>query len=97
MPTIDEKGRELVARGWRQTSRKFRMLAKIPDGMTGMQALREADPRAADELEDRMNRQAADTFRRSHICKTLFPECFQEVDQPTFDAFRRAGGEGGHY
>lgn len=92
-PEQQEEGRRLVAEGWMQTSRKFRHVARVPPGMSPIEALRAVDPRAAADLEDRLQRWAADSFRRTHAQHPLVAENHRELDIGTFAAFRKAGGE----
>ena len=47
---------QLIARGATQISRKYQMVGVLPEGKTGLQCLRETDPQAAKELEQRMGR-----------------------------------------
>ena len=92
--TPEQKAQELLVQGYKQTSRKFRMLAKVPDGYTPIQALRRASPTEAKRVEEQFHRWASDAFMRLSN-KNAVPEfsyCYIEIDQETFDAFRRLGG-----
>lgn len=92
-PEQQEEGRRLVAEGWMQTSRKYRSVARVPPGMTAIEALRTVSPREAADLERRLEQWAADAFRRSHSKDPLVTENRLVLDIGTFAAFRKAGGE----
>lgn len=92
MPSPEETAKQLVEEGWMQTSSKYRMIARIPEGMTAFQALRAASPDEYAHLMTQFERRAADIFRRLNN-QSKFPECYRELDQETFLAFRKAGGE----
>lgn len=91
--TKEEEGAQLVKEGWKQTSRKYRMIARIPEGYTAIEALKESDPKAAEDLLRRLNQWAANSFRRLGRPSDKFKDCFRELDEETFKAFRKAGGE----
>lgn len=92
-----EDAQRLIDDGFYQVSRKFRLLAKLPTGKDGIQALIEGEteaykrtggtPRA--DLEIWAKRigpvQAADHYLSCHA-PTI------EVSRETFDAFRKLGG-----
>lgn len=83
----DDEIRELVFAGWKQVSRKYCMIARLPDGMTGKQALAQHDK----ELADRLPQSDAEGFymrvhaERDGLVKTLGPSAFIR--------FRKMGGE----
>lgn len=81
---------ELVRRGYKQTSRKNRTIAIIPEGMTAMEALATVEPDYTDRLRERMEREAADRFRRFHAQNHGLE---RKLDQEEFDVFRGVGGE----
>lgn len=58
-PTIDE----LLQQGVAQLSRKFRHVARLPPGMTGLEALRERAPNRYAEVMRRAEQWAADEYR----------------------------------
>lgn len=49
-PVLKEKAERLVSEGWEQISRKYRMLARLPPGLTGLEALREHDHKLVDRF-----------------------------------------------
>lgn len=59
---------DLLASGVEQLSRKYRLVARLPPGMTGLEALRERAPDRYHALTKRMaettERLAADEYRR---------------------------------
>lgn len=57
---------DLIAAGYQQVSRKHRLLARVPTGLTGLEALRTVDPFMADRMEKAVHDQAADYYRRVH-------------------------------
>lgn len=85
----DEAARVLVAEGYKQTSRKFRHVARLPRGKSGLEALKEADPEGYAHIMDNAERQAADTYRRIHA---RGPDKLS-LTVEGFEAFRKAGGE----
>ena len=54
---------DLLARGARQTSRKYRGVACLPRGMTGIEALKERSPEQYTRLLKDMESRAADMYR----------------------------------
>lgn len=79
----------LKAAGYHQVSRSYRILARLPAGKTGMQALREASEREwyaamteADATDQFLRVYAAGVDKRLHCT----------VDIRIFEAFRRLGG-----
>ncbi len=77
---------DLHARGAQQTSRKFRCVAWLPSGETGMQALERVAPNAAREIRQRIEDSCADTYRRMHAERDGNQ---QALDLRTFQAFKR--------
>jgi hypothetical protein len=57
---------ELIAGGFKQVSRKYRHLARLPPGKTGLEALAEVDPRLAAHFLARANESAEMMFLRVH-------------------------------
>lgn len=84
---VEEEMRRLVDEGYRQVSRKFRHVARLPDGMTGLEALRSVDPDLHDRMMQRMEEEAADHFRRVHASEQGL---WLTLTTEEFDAFRRA-------
>ena len=59
-----EEAKKLVSQGYRQISRKYRMVARVPFGMTGRQALDQVAPGV---YNSRMNEwHCADQYRRCY-------------------------------
>ena len=50
--------------GYRQLSRKYRHVGKLPEGKTGLQCLREADPALAAHFERNLEEMCADWYLR---------------------------------
>lgn len=59
------KVEELKQRGAVQLSRRYRLVAVLPEGKTGLQCLREARPHTAAMLEERLERWAKDMYLNS--------------------------------
>ncbi len=101
--TPRERAEKLIKEGWRQTSRKYRMLACLPDGMTGKEALYEARMREIGDVnreywEKEIKRwidilgenSCADHFRRVYAGRD--DSLNMTLDEETFMAFRSLGG-----
>lgn len=56
----------LIDSGFQQISRKYRMLARVPEGMTGVEAMRRASPAFVANLEANMERMCADQYMRCY-------------------------------
>jgi len=54
---------ELIARGFVQTSRKYRLVAGLPAGKTGVEALREANPERLERLLKWLEEKASSEYR----------------------------------
>lgn len=63
-PTIDE----LLQQGVKQLSRKYRLVARLPVGMTGLDALRERSPERYADVMRRAEQWAADEYRQYVAC-----------------------------
>jgi hypothetical protein len=85
----DALAKKLRAEGFKQTSNKFRHVARLPPGMTGLEALEEVEPSFARELLRRVEEQAAEHYRRIHADRHGLRET---LDLRTFQAFKRADG-----
>lgn len=99
----EKQAAALIAAGWYQVSRRFRHLARLPEGKTGVEALIDARlasiggvrpdfwpgevRRWAESLGEAS---AADHFMRVYARYTPGLTC--TVDADTFEAFRRLGG-----
>lgn len=77
---------ELHAYGARQTSAKYRNVAWLPPGETGLQALERVDPRAAEDIRRRIEDQCADTYLRVYAERDGNQ---RSLDLRTFQAFKR--------
>jgi hypothetical protein len=79
-------GADLVRMGYHQISRKDRMVARLPEGKTGLEALTEVDPGMARTYFDNMTRVTTDHYLRVYGKDTL------ELTEAEFEDFRNAGG-----
>jgi len=92
-----EAARRLLAEGWCQTSRRFRCVARLPPGQTGVEALIDASRRHRSfplaDLERWARglgeRHAGDHYLRCHAEQDGNS---RQLDIPTFAAFRKLGG-----
>lgn len=67
--TLEERlaiARGLPARGFIQTSAKYRMVARVPPGLTPIEALRLKSPWTAKEFEDRFQHSIAEQYARCY-------------------------------
>src|SRR5574342_862917 len=85
MNSIKIYAQDLINNGFYQVSRKFRLLARFPKGLTGKQALSMIDPNLGKRLTEG---DAGDHYLRIYAS----PPDLIEVDQETMDEFRRLGG-----
>jgi hypothetical protein len=76
---------------WKSTSNKYRHVARLPEGLDGIAALREHAPEAYQRIVDRLRREAEDTFRRMYSDRV--EGCHAELSPDEWAAFRAAGGE----
>jgi hypothetical protein len=81
----DKEVAKLLGGEWFQVSRRYRIVARLPEGKTGIEALSEASgrPEWAAGLRET---NAGDQFLRVYATDT------RTLDRPTFAAFRKAGG-----
>ena len=90
-----ENARKLIEEGWCQTSRKHRMLARLPDGKTGVEALADAERRYGHQPDPvkwatGLGNGGAGSFYLSRYAHHDLNNC--TVDLPTFSAFKKLGG-----
>lgn len=93
-PTAEEllEGKRLVSEGWYQTSRAARMIARLPAGLSGREALAQSSyyvhrEMAASALDER-------SCGHSYLASNDVPaEDRRELSIGVFNAFRAAGGE----
>ena len=57
---------KLIEDGYEQVSRKYRTVARLPPGKTGLEALREVDPRLADQFLKNANEMAKHQYLRCY-------------------------------
>lgn len=83
--TPKEQAQKLINEGYCQVSGRYRILAKLPEGKTAVEALIEADPRWKAKFEDIALGQYLRVYSQT--------ECQAELDIETFAEFRRLGGK----
>lgn len=89
-----EIARKLVRDGWKQTSSKYRTIARLPEHVTmnsGLKALEAYDRDAYERIMEDAERRAADTFRRIYANEKDGTK--QALDEGMWVAFKKAGGE----
>jgi hypothetical protein len=92
-----ETARCLIEEGWHQVSRRYRSLARLPDGLSGVTALIDAELRSEYPHPDLESwaKGLGDTHAGDHYlrCYALRDGNVCELDIPTFAAFRKLGGD----
>ena len=78
------KAHKLILQGYRQVSHKYRMVAKLPDGMDGIQAMALVDPEYEADIRRGIETRAADQYRRVYSKEKL------ELSEEEFKAFKDA-------
>lgn len=80
----------LVRDGYMQTSARFRCVARLPEGKTGLEALRDVAPNDYARIMGQAERNAADEFRRIYA-----ERCGLQIQlgPEEFAAFKKAGGQ----
>lgn len=87
--TPEEIAAALILGGWYQISYRYRTVARLPDGMTGIKALEQVDHIRNPEWARRLGEQSAgDHWLRCYATG----DRKKSVDRETFIAFRRLGG-----
>jgi hypothetical protein len=85
-----DRAKQLIADGYYQISRKSRIVARLPTGMTGKQALKSVTPESRHYWVDAMR----DSRAGEHYLRCYgIPDHSIQLDVPTFAAFRHLGGD----
>ena len=82
-----EIAEELVRAGWQCMSNKYRIIARLPEGATGLEVLRERSPLKFREIMEHTELRAADVYRRMYAPSEGNT---QTLDFDMFEAFKRA-------
>lgn len=82
------EAKRLIDAGYKSTSNKYRCLSRLPEGMTGMQALEAYAPDTHRRLLQDIERMAQCDYRR--MCAR--EEDRTEVTPAVFRAFKKLGG-----
>lgn len=77
---------ELQARDARQTSAKYRHVAWLPPGLSGLEALERVAPNVAHDIRRRLEEQCAETYRRIYAEREGNQ---RTLDLRTFQTFKR--------
>lgn len=83
-------GKELVAQGYRQLSRAYRMVGRLPEGKTGLEALAEHDPRLAADFKARAEDWATEHYLRTYARGE--PEILELSDEEFKDFYQAKNG-----
>lgn len=81
---------EMIAQGYKSTSNKYRTVARLPPGKTGIEALREVSPHEYRDIMRQLEQRCADRYRCIYAEKNGDQ---LELSPEEFTAFKRAGGE----
>lgn len=102
-PTTEEliEAELLIRLGYKSVSNKYRLVVRLPDGMTGNQALRwgqveyaKMTKRLVDApYENMKDREAAGLFMRVYSCYTFAEHLCRHLTWGVFRAFKKLGGE----
>lgn len=85
-----EEALRLIAAGYKQTSAKYRSLARLPEGKNGYEALRDSRPEAAAANYERFLRGCETDYLRFDAQRG--EGLHTEVTPGVFRAFKRLGG-----
>ena len=83
------RGTELVRAGYKQISSKYRRVGRLPEGTSGLEALRAVDPDLVKRWENNLESQATSQFLRVYAPDGLVIELTEEE----FADFKKAGGD----
>jgi hypothetical protein len=72
---------DIVAQGYEQVSRKYRIVARLPEGKTGLEALAEVDPELAKHMLDEVNLEAGRHYMRVHARHTQLSLTWEEFNE----------------
>jgi len=75
---------------WRRISTKSRIIARLPEGLTGLQALQRVSPETAQELLAQLEQRAANTYRRIYAMRD---GNIRYLSPDQWLAFKAAGGQ----
>lgn len=86
-----ELAKQLVAEGWRSTSNRYHMIARLPPGMALLEALEKHAPELYRQvMEDVLHRCEVQFLR---VYSNRVEGCHRELTLSQYKAFRQAGGE----
>lgn len=90
---IEAEAKRLIEQGYHQTSRNYRSVARLPPGMTAVEACKLLDPQKEKIWREHYERCCAQTVLGAvHWSASFKDECYKELDEATFAEFRRQGG-----
>ena len=101
----EERAKELIRQGYKQVSKKYRGVARLPAGKTGVEMLLEmaqarnpvftnVEGTRRDSSTAGGGLEATGFFLRVYAPQPPFRDgCYLELDCETFEAFHRLGGE----
>lgn len=87
----EARGRALREQGWVQKSNKYRIIARVPPGMTGAEALKANDP----ELYQKALRSFEESCREDFLtyCSDKVPGCAMTLGPAEFAGFKAVDAE----
>lgn len=74
---------------WFSISNRYRLIARLPEGKTGLEALKERAPESFEHIMQHAEQLAADEYRRTYA-RQHGDEV--ELSSEDYSAFRKAGG-----
>lgn len=74
---------------WRQTSRKYRMIARLPEGETGLEAIKRCSPKDYERIMKHAERMASSSYL-IHFAEQEGNS--QILSTEAFETFRKNGG-----
>ena len=96
----EEEARVFDPKIWKSVSHKYRTVARLPEGMTGKEAIAWAHAEYAktSPFKNPLNpnwdeRSCASHFMRCYTCYDFAKHCQAELTRAEWDAFKQAGGQ----
>lgn len=88
----DEDLLRLIADGYRQTSAKYRTLARLPPGMSAVDAMVMSDPRSADDWRKRGEESCGRQWRCVYASSWKLHDLEVVLPPADFKAYKKLGG-----
>jgi hypothetical protein len=78
---------------WYSTSNKYRHIARVPEGMTAVEALKKYDPEAYQMIQERSENDARFQWLRCSVSRIEHIGCHETLTPQEYQVFRSEGGE----